>query len=324
MDSFLKALMWLLDLFVTISIGFLIARSYFMVNKIWKRKHERVVSESISVFAELIGVTSAGLLCLKALLESQFLFAVERSIEIGLSSFFLLIGVGYWVASKNKPKSLWGLFKKALKLEKDEAGDLFTAFVRPVGADKVLALLHELAMVDQKLDPKEEAFIRKFAESWHLVYIPQAMGSAGDRYQSYERLRKLVADYLTLSPPNDQVSQLCDILDLLIKADADVTEEERLAHEEIRNQLAHYVDEDSLGERFKVVIAPQSAGQAANVSQLLPGTRPQPLLGGHGVIVGEYHSRSFARMVADRYRKHRLFTTVEVEKLPPPLPSVPA
>ncbi len=316
--EFLKTV---LNLFVSVSLGLALLRSYFMVNKIWKRKHERVVSESISIFAEMIGLLTASTFLLKyVVFEADVLSSINMFMEICISLTFLLIGIGYWVQFKNKPRTFWGLFKKALRLERKEAGDLFSSFLRPVGADKLLTLMHELAMVDQVLDPKEEQFIRRFAEQWNLVYIPKAMGSASNRYESYEKLRKIARDYVALTPPIDQVSQLTDILELLIKADAHVSEDESLIHDEVRGMLEHYVDEDSLGERYKVIIAPQNPVHEQAITSLLPGRQQEPCLGGTGFLVGEYHSRSFARVIAERYRSFQLFTTVEVEKLPPPLP----
>ena len=48
----------IIDLLIFASLGITIVRYYLTLNKIWPRKHDRNVAESVSVLASLLGIAT--------------------------------------------------------------------------------------------------------------------------------------------------------------------------------------------------------------------------------------------------------------------------
>lgn len=86
--------------------------------------------------------------------------------------------------------------------------------------------------------------------------------------------------------------------------------------EEIAGATAAYLSD--VGERpalFEVLLVPQSQEDKAQIESLLVEARMEPRAGGEAYVAGAYFSASFAEAICQRFRKRRLFSTVE--ELPP-------
>ena len=79
----------LINLLVVGAIVLTVVKTYLTANKVWSRKHEKVVSESVSVSAQLIGiVTSVPFLIKYSLIDSDFMSLANMSIKLALTLFF--------------------------------------------------------------------------------------------------------------------------------------------------------------------------------------------------------------------------------------------
>ncbi|NNJ72261.1 MAG: hypothetical protein HKP09_03665 [Enterobacterales bacterium] len=309
MDSFNQ----IIESLVVASVAIGILTSYLTINKIWSRKSDENVAKSVSVFAALLGILSTIPFLIKyGFIDAEYKGAVKAAVSITVGFIFLLIGSGYWVNKNRKPESLWVKFKKAVKLEGHEAGDLVKAMLKPAGADKMLLILQQLALIDNKIDDKEFKFIETFANTWGISSDLDKMQTQSNTIDSsYMELRHSVVDYLNISPPEKQVRHLTDVLNALAKADKNVSEEEKFILAEINSLLDNYGTEESELKTYEVAIAPQNQDQEDLLNDLLPELVLTMNNGGKGYLVGAYHSKQFASMVCKKYRSMNLFTAIE-------------
>ncbi len=104
--------------YISAFIGLLISvfKDYLKVNKIWVRKSEQVVADSISISAIIIGMLNAvPYLFLVLFVYKDWLVTVRTLSDVFRAFATLLIGIGYWVET-NHGRPAWNLFLQALKL----------------------------------------------------------------------------------------------------------------------------------------------------------------------------------------------------------------
>ena len=118
---------------------------YFMVNKIWSRKHIRDVAESISVAAYSMSFLLGVPFMIKFLmLEVDLVAAVACGLWMVFYAIFVLIGTGVWVVSKPGLGFLQK-FRRALSTERNELGTIVKAFSKPTASNHVLRILGGVA-----------------------------------------------------------------------------------------------------------------------------------------------------------------------------------
>lgn len=299
-------------IWVRIALALIFVEAYLTVNKIWIRKHEKVVSESISVSAQLLALATGIPFVALYVIEGAYEGAVGDSVFILVNLVMIMIGIGFWVEGR-RGLGFWTNFRKALRLEKDEASTLINTFVRPVGARHVIKILHGLACIDNELDDRELTFIRSFADKWGIDVgdIENRETKSGPAHgEAFSDLRKLVRDYVRMSPPKEQARQLRDVLTSLTGIDGNVSAEEEL----IMNELSGLLDDYAAGTKsttFTVLIAPQSESQEAALHEILPKNDKEHRLGGEVFKVGQYYSREYADMVCNWYRETGYLTINE-------------
>lgn len=292
------------------SLGLAAAQIYLTLNKLWVRRHERIVAESISIYGELVGLVPLFFLTVSFLLDRSWEGVVDGVIWMFAGSITIAIGAGLWVEGK-RGTSFWKLVREALALERAEVGELAKSFFKPSGASQILEILSQVALIDEHLDDREKAFIQTFADAWGIkvewdVIRARAQKDSIDPV----RLRSAVDNYLVTSPPAGQVEQLGDVLIALVHADEEVTPEEELILAEVSGMLEAYVDGGESGPRFAVAMVPQSDEQERAIRAVLPDLKPEKVAGGSAYVVGRYFSGRFAEIVSERYRTLNVFTTV--------------
>lgn len=299
---------FLIDIMILISL----VQVYLRINKIWKRKHEKEVADSQSI----AGLSLLFFNCLVWLLdyivvEKDYRSVVDTSIMIVETSAFLLVSTGLWVKGRGRI-GLMASIKQALRLERKEANYLIKRFFKPQNAEVIINILHQLAMIDEELDEKEQELISLFAKEWNIPYSVEKLNK--ERFvgteKNYIRLRTSVIDYLDREPPAEQVAQFKDMVNELIKADNKVTQEEELISSEILGLISNYLTKEQTGNIYQVIIVPQRPEQEEIIKDLLPDSVRVQTAGGIAYSIGTYYSQKYADMICRQFRKNHLFTIV--------------
>jgi len=284
---------------------------YFMINKLWSRKHEKNVAESISISAMFISILINGSFVFNNFIAGGIPQFAANIMWITGSIIMAFIGVGYWVAGGRK-KGIWLLLKQALKLERKEAGDLAKAFFSPSGAETIIEILGQVAMIDGDLDEREMNFIQPFADAWDITidwsYIKENFGPKSG--VGFHDLRCSMTKYLETSPPETQVSQLGDILNMLVNADAQVTKEEELMMDELTGIISGYLSGESEVPIFKVAVVPQNTSQETAISTIIKDLHKTEIAGGYAYLSEAFYSEKYAEVVCEKYRALNIFTVV--------------
>lgn len=283
---------------------------YLTLNKLWKRKHEPAVAESISIMGEFVGLVPLFFLTAHFTLQGQWEGAADGILWLGAGAVTIAIGTGMWVEGRRK-KGFFTLLKEALELEREEVGDLAKRFFRPAGAGRILRILGHVALLDERLDEREQEFIQSFADAWGLDFSPERLGDerrAG--HLNYRELRSDVEAYLTTSPPPNQVQQLSDVVSALVHVDEEVSDEEALMLDELDGMWASYLDAETEVPVYGVAVVPQSPDQDRAIADVIPTVGKTPVEGGEAYVVGRYHSERYAEVMGKQYRDLGFFTTV--------------
>ncbi|MDH3271754.1 MAG: hypothetical protein OEN56_10495 [Gemmatimonadota bacterium] len=292
------------------SLALAAVQIYLTLNKLWSRKHEKVVAESISIFGELLGLVPLAFLTLSFILDGQWEGVVDGVLWLGAGAVTIGIGAGMWVEGR-RGRGFWRLLRDAMALERTEVGDLARSFFRPSGADEILRLLARIALIDEHLDDRERSFIASFADAWGIELSWDELAQQGeqDGVRTIE-LRDAVADYLSTSPPTAQVEQLGDVIVALVHADEEVSSNEDLMLAELSGMFDAYVSGSPERPRFEVALVPQSEEQDAAIRAVLPGVVKENVAGGSAYVVGRYFSERYAETVREQYQALNVFTTV--------------
>jgi len=299
------------------SLGFTFMEVYLTLNKLWKRRHERKVAESISITGKFIGFFTSTVFVLNFSFSQHWQGAINAFFWVFAAIVQIFIGAGVWVAGQRKI-GFWTLVRKSLRLERKEAADLAKSFFRPSQAHKVIGILSKVALIDEVLDESEKEFIQQFAESWniHFDWEEFTRQNGQDNPITFSELRDSMVEYLYTLPPIDQVSQLGDVLNMLVRIDGVISEEEELVLEELMGLIKQYEDDDPSTVLYSIAIVPQSKEQEEAILRTMPTLHKSEVAGGHAFLVGPFHSRKYAQIVCNKYRMHKCFSVVvEMEEI---------
>lgn len=291
------------------SLGFTVAAAYLKINKIWKRKHNAEVADSVSIVGNVIYVIPLSFFALNYIFIAHWQGLIDSVIWIASGIVYILIGSRLWVQS-HRHKTFWTRLQEVLKLERSEVGDLAKSFFRPSGGEIILSILAHFAYIDRKLTVREKEFIQSFVDTWHMKFDwnEHSRLAVDDQPVIFIKTREKVEHYLNTSPPVKQVSQLIDVLHVLAKIDESVSAQEKLILEEVDGLLLSYVNASDAQARFAVVIAPQNDNQDSAIATLLPDVEKSEVAGGSGYMIGSYYSQDYAGMICNQYRALGFFT----------------
>jgi hypothetical protein len=293
---------------VELSVAIAAVSNYLIINKLWSRRAHRDVAESISISAALLGLaTGFPFLIEFVLVNHNWAAAAKAGIGLLTGLVFVLVGTGLWV-TEFRGQTFLRLLARALNLERRESADLLRALVQPAGADQLIRVFEAMAGVDRHVDAREIAMIQEFARRWH-VKPPELTVGAVAHDGDVIGLRRSVEEYLRVSPPPEQASELLDVLHLFVMADGAVSAEEEMVLEEISGMVSGYVSESGEQGMHEVVIVPQNDSQMNAVVGLFPGITAKTMRGGRVYSVGRFFSPRYADVVCDKYISLGLFTT---------------
>ena len=283
---------------------------YFIVNKLWKRKHEQLVAESISISAMFISLFINILFGIKNIGGGGYAQLSGNVLWVLASTISLLIGIGLFM-NANKKVSFFKLLLRALNMERKEAGDLAKSLFQPSAADKIIIILGRLAMIDNDLDDLEKKYIQEFADNWHIEIDWNEIHKYEDHSSDkYNKLRDSVHQYLKSSPPKEQASNLIDVISLLINADGVVSKEESIMEAELRGIILKYLGKDDEIDIFKVAVVPQNDEQENAVQSRFNELTKVEIAGGYAYLSENFHSEKYAEEVSKQYRSFNVFSLV--------------
>ncbi len=283
---------------------------YFIVNKLWKRKHEKLVADSISISAMFISLFINVLFGILNIGENGYAQLSGNLLWIIASSISLIIGIGLFV-NDNKGLSFFTLLIRAFNMERREAGDLAKRLFQPSSADKILTILGRLAMIDNDLDEKEKSYIQEFADNWHIEINWEEIHKYEDNSSDkYNKLRASVHHYLDSSPPKEQASHLIDVISLLINADGVVTKEEAIMESELTGIIKEYLGEGDEVDIFKVAVVPQNTEQDNAIQSRFKELHKVEIAGGFAYLSESFFSEKYAEEISKQYRTFNVFSLV--------------
>jgi hypothetical protein len=309
MDTFDRVI----EIFTVIAIGISLIEVYLRVNKIWKRKSEKEVAESQSIAGLSIGLFTMVIWLISSIKQGIYLNTIDHIIYTFEIVIFILIGAGIWVKGQERI-GFWKLIKKSLKLESKEADYLFKKFFKPSSADAIIKILHQLAMIDDELDPNEQKMIATFAKEWNVEYSPEKLDNevVTPSENRYIKLKASLNYYLETLPPREQVAQLRDMMNALIQADDKVTGEEELITEELMGMIGKYLNKDEKCCMYHVLIVPQKPEQETTIKTLVPNASRLNVAGGVAYTIGSFYSQKYAEMICNEFRHINFFTIVQI------------
>ena len=287
---------------------------YFMVNKIWSRKHIRDVAESISVAAYSMSFLLGVPFMIKFLmLEVDLVAAVSYGLWMVFYAIFVLIGTGVWVVGKPGLGFLQK-FRRALSTERNELGTIVKAFSKPTASNHVLRILGGVAGIDRDFDDRERDFIMAITKNWGMQISEAELFRLAQAQISFHEIREDVTAYLQTRPPMEEASQLIDLVNHMVHADETVSAEERLLLDEIEALIGSYVagDDGRAAAKFDVLVVPQDDGQLVQITDLLKerNSSCDSRLGGRAYSLGSFFSAGFAEAITVPIRKKGLFCVV--------------
>jgi hypothetical protein len=307
-----------LSVLVFASLGTGVVRRYLMLNRLWLRKHERSVAESISVVALLLSLATSLPFLAKNVLRHDMKGSLNELVFLLSNVAMLVVGIGLFVPDPLRPTMLARLVN-ALKLERVEVTDLLKSLALPRGKDLLVAIMHGVAASDHVLDPREREEISRFARAWGVPYEP---GRGREATADPVALRRDVERYVSLAPPADEARALRRVLDHLVRIDGVEHGEERVVLGEIFGLLDRYLT-GSPSPSFRVLVVPQSDEQEDAIVALVPEAKRGHRAGGVAYALGTFCSRAYAEKISEAYRTSGLLTVVVSEEeaatvAPPP------
>ena len=111
------------------ALAFSLAAAYLKINKIWKRKHNVEVANSVSIAGNVLDVIPLIVFAMNYVLIAQWQGFIRSTIWVVAGLILIMIGSGFWVQA-SRHKSTWTRLKEALRLERSEVGHLATTFFR--------------------------------------------------------------------------------------------------------------------------------------------------------------------------------------------------
>ena len=282
---------------------------YLSINKMWSRKHEPVVAESISVAAQLISFITIIPFLLNYSFKGKYEDAIYQFLWICYTAFLILTGIGFWV-KEYRYVGIWQKLLRALGQESHEVGNLVKSLGDLTGKKQLLEILHRLAWLDNGLDERECKYIQTFTNQLDIDYefiLERQPPEEG--IEKFQSLRQLLLEYLAIKPPTEQVQLLGDLVQALIAADEKITPEEEVISEEISSMVENYTNTKSK-TYYKIVIHPKNQEQEKAIFDQIPKATVEVLLGDRAIIAGIFQTRRYAEIISESYRTWGWFTVV--------------
>lgn len=287
--------------------------SYLSINKMWTRKHDPLVAESISPIAIGMGLFVSLPFVLNYTLQNDWRAALAYFFRLIFFIVFFLVSIGFWVKDR-RHKGIWQKFLKALKQEANESTNLIKAVNQPSGKKELLNILYRVAWLDDALNEKERQYVQMFADTWEIdaSYLfsepPPEKG-----IEKLNKLREEVIAYLALQPSEEQALSLSDVVQALINIDEQITKEEELIGAEISGMLINYASQEKTA-LYGVIIHPTNQKEQENLLARVPDAKEEYMFGNPAFVVATFQTAPYAEAFSENYREQGFFTIVQTYK----------
>jgi len=286
-----------------VTLTLVISESYLRANKLWSRKHMEDVAESVSLIAQGVGLLTLGSFALASYIDGSITGIVSSMIWFFMTVFMILVGTGAWL-SNTRDLTFWQKIKKFVNKEKSEVGDLIKGFYAPAGKDFLVQIVQKIALIDNKISASEKEILTKVFNEWDEEFDIDALMAANDENVGTNaiEINELVEDYLSISPPTEQVSRLADLITLLVKSDGEVTDEENLVMTEVLQHLNSYVVVSKQSTRYDVAIIPQKDSQRKDIQKLFPQLKYVEESHGDIYLNERFYTVAMASIYCEKYK----------------------
>ncbi len=282
-----------MDLLKLMSVVITVVQVYLMANKLWPRRHQKEVVESISVMGIVVGFILSGMFILIHALRLNMMALVNESMWLLFGVISFVVGAGLFLSRHSEGEHKQ--FIRMLKKEKYEIVNLLTTVVQKKHQKKIVGMLMQMAYVDQKMCEKEQRLITRFCNDWNIPLDQIEPPSVNQSVrQGLTQMKEMFADYLTLSPPEEQSRYVLDMLYALANIDDSFDKSEKMVLDEMERML-------SISDQcqYYVLIVPQTP----IAYQELVVERGVSQDAGGGFRQGPYLSQSVVENVGDYYRQ---------------------
>ena len=164
---------------------------------------------------------------------------------------------------------------------------------------------------ESKVAEEEKKFVQSFADEWGIEmdwdYIENNFKNIHG--EGFHKLRKAMKEYLATSPPPAQITQLADVIVILINIDNVVAKEEELIQAELLGQIDRCLGKNEINT-YNAVVVPRSEEQEKKNKELLSDLKKENFAGGYAYISEAYYSYKYADVVCEKYREADLFAVV--------------
>lgn len=302
-----------------ISVFITLLMIYLSVNKIWIRKHEQEVSDSLSIFANTMSIIQASIGLTLAFNLFNIKGVCMGVISFSVAAFYMLIAVGYWV---NNDLTLKQKIFRAFKMDRAESSAIIKDMLHVSSIQKIFKIICTLAWADGNLQEAEIKLLKEFAKHNNINYDEtmkdvMANTSNQDSVVIMTNLKKDIEIYMNTSPPKNIVIWFQDLVDKLVNADGVVTDQESIIVEEIKGLMNSYLSDKSKKiEKYHLILLPQSKEDEFEILKIKNDlSKSESSIFGSKVayIIDSFYSEKFAILSREKYVK--LFNcAVTVEK----------
>jgi hypothetical protein len=301
------------SIYLSVAINALVV--YLNINKMWSRKQESVVADSISVAAQLISFVTIIPFLISYTLKGNYGDALYQLLWFVYTGFLIITGIGFWV-KEQRYLGIWQKLIRAVNQDKNEVGNLVKSIISSPGNHQIVAILHRLAWLDDELDQREHEYIQLFANQLEIDSEFILDGKPPEEgIDKFNTLRQLVQEYLAIEPPTEQVQLLGDLVQALIAADDKITPEEEVIAEEIAGMVDNSANRNQT-IYYGIVIHPKNQEQETEIVTAIPAVKVECLLGDRAFVAGIFHTRRYAELVSESYRDRGWFTVVHENDFP--------
>ena len=292
----------IINTLTSVAIFIAVIKAYLVINKMWRRKAIEEVADSLSVTAKLMSFFILSVYLARAIfITGDWIIALDLVLALSLTFFFMLVGIKFWVPGKRA--SLWQATLRAVRSEEKELDNLLRGNKPPKEAELIARILYRVAALDETIAAEEKKILKLVSASWgvDMEKLEKTELDAGPL--NLERLAGLVAEYLAHEPHTSQAKQALDLIQRLVVADKNLSDEEELAMSELAAMIQGYIENvDTEFEKYAACLIPQSKGEFDRIKGILGHGADEDIAGGRAFVIGRYYSRAFSEAVCGQYR----------------------